>query len=316
LLLGLKSDQLVLTQAHQAWADEFSRERQNILQGLYPSCIVVEHVGSTALCGVPAKPILDIVIGVTSFEEGNELVAPMESLGYTYCGEYGIPRRHYFVKGEPRTHHVHMLELGGEGWRSTLGFRDALLAQPELAREYAEEKLRLAAEYRDHRTAYQEEKDKIVGRLLKRIPARTVPVEKVLAYITRGNSLLVFTEPDFPEAGIQVPGGTLEPGETAQAGVLREAAEKTGLRALTIERFLGTRLYHSPSGSISRRHYFHLMCEGDAPEEWIHWEQTPHGGEPPIRLQLQWVNLDRVPELAGGRGALLAELKSEIADSY
>ena len=116
--------------------------------------------------------------------------------------------------------------------------------------------------------------------------------------------------------GYKCQAGTLELGETTQAGVLREAAEETGLRALTIERFLGTHLYRSPSGSISRRHYFHLMCERDAPEEWIHWEQTPHAGEPPIRLQLQWVDLDRVPELAGDRGALLAELKSTVADSY
>jgi GrpB-like predicted nucleotidyltransferase (UPF0157 family) len=67
----------------------------------------VQHVGSTAIPGVSAKPVLDVLVGVAGFDEA---VCALRPLGYCYRGEHGIPRRHYFVKGDPRTHHLHMVE--------------------------------------------------------------------------------------------------------------------------------------------------------------------------------------------------------------
>ena len=112
MALGLDAGRLALAQEHQAWAGEFVRERQRIPRVLPTHVTVVEHVGSTAVPSVPAKPILDILVGVRSFKRARACIEAMESLGYEYRGEYGIPRRHYFVKGNPRTHHVHMLEVG------------------------------------------------------------------------------------------------------------------------------------------------------------------------------------------------------------
>ena len=93
-------------------------------------------------------------------------------------------------------------------------------------------------------------------------------VAKVVAYVTRGNSLLVFRHLHVPEAGIQIPAGTLEPGESSDDGVLREAQEETGLDCLAIHRFLGTRDYDvSPYGLAELHHhsYYHLHCKGDKP---------------------------------------------------
>jgi GrpB-like predicted nucleotidyltransferase (UPF0157 family) len=135
LTLGLESDQLKLLQEHDAWASEFARERQRIAEVLRPYILGIEHVGSTALPSIPAKPVLNILIEVPSFERARATIAPMEFLGYEHRDEYGIPRRHYFVKGNTRTHHVHMLEMGGETWRNMLVFRDALLARPSLAQQ-------------------------------------------------------------------------------------------------------------------------------------------------------------------------------------
>jgi len=67
----------------------------------------------------------------------------MIAIGYIYRGENGIPRRHYFVKGDLRTHHVHMVEIGSDKWRETMKFRDLLATNPTLASEYAREKGRL-----------------------------------------------------------------------------------------------------------------------------------------------------------------------------
>lgn len=312
MTLGLEPGQVRLLQEHRAWTNEFSKERQRILDVLRPYILGVEHVGSTALPGVPAKPVLDIVIEVRSFEQASACIAPMEFLGYEHRGEYGIPRRHYFVKGDPRSHHVHMLEMGGETWRNMLGFRDALLARPRLARRYADAKLSLAAAHQGDRAAYQQMKNRVVDQILQTLSADVESVEKVIAYITRGSRLLVFSEPDFPEAGIQAPGGSVEPGEDLPHAVLREAHEETGLEGLEVARLLGTNLYFAPDGRILRRHYFHLISKGPTPQYWDHWEDFPNSGEPSVRLRFSWVEVAQVPELAGRRGALLPMLSSTI----
>ena len=158
---------MFLASEHAAWAAAFLRERELLLGALGDAVVAVEHVGSTSVPGVPAKPILDVLIGVVSFEAAVVCVEPMVRLGYEYRGEYGIARRHYFVKGSPRTHHVHLHEVGGEAFGSLLGFRDALRARPELAREYAEAKVRLAAG--GDRKAYQAAKDEVVEGMLRRL---------------------------------------------------------------------------------------------------------------------------------------------------
>jgi GrpB-like predicted nucleotidyltransferase (UPF0157 family) len=165
-MLGLESKRVRLASDHANWAADFDRERQSILDVLSGQ---VEHIGSTSIPGVPAKPILDILIGVDDFEAARAFVREMESLGYEFRGEYGIARRHYFVKGTPRTHHVHMVERGSEMWTVTLRFRDALRADTTLAAEYAERKSALAGQHAENREAYQAAKDRVVEELLTRI---------------------------------------------------------------------------------------------------------------------------------------------------
>ncbi len=137
-------------------------------------------------------------------------------------------------------------------------------------------------------------------------------VEKVVAYVTRDSCFLVFRHVDF-DAGIQVPAGTLEPGESPCDGVLREAQEETGLDGLAVRRFLGTRDYDMSSHGLAelhRRYYFHVECRGDAPSVWRHFESHPSGcPSKRIEFELYWVRLpDQVPELAGSQGDFLGEL--------
>lgn len=137
-------------------------------------------------------------------------------------------------------------------------------------------------------------------------------VEKVVAYITNDDHLLVFRHVDT-DAGIQVPAGTLEPGEAPDDGVVREAREETGLDNLAIRRFLGSRDYDMSSygqDELHRRYYYHLECEGDAPSIWRHFECDPSGSPSErIEFELYWVRLpDQVPELATAQGDFLGEL--------
>ena len=114
---------------------------------------------------------------------------------------------------------------------------------------------------------------------------------KVLIYATGPRGLLVFSEPDFPEIALQVPGGTIEPGEPAELAAHREWAEETGLpsgpmRAIAICDSRGD-FGHGPRHY--RRHYFHLSLPGDLPESWDHVEQTPSSGGPPILFRFFWL---------------------------
>jgi 8-oxo-dGTP pyrophosphatase MutT (NUDIX family) len=134
------------------------------------------------------------------------------------------------------------------------------------------------------------------------------PKEKVFAYITHGDRLLVFRHTAFPRAGIQVPGGTLHPGEDPVAGVLREATEETGLRRLEVVSLLGDRSVSFPSGWQHWR-FYHLRHAGELDERWTWHEDDPSGGGEPIEFELFWVPLPLgVPRLARGHGAFLSRL--------
>ncbi|MDE2802533.1 MAG: NUDIX domain-containing protein [Chloroflexota bacterium] len=144
-------------------------------------------------------------------------------------------------------------------------------------------------------------------------------IEKVVAYVTRGDRLLVFRHVDV-DAGIQVPAGTLEPGESPSEGVLREAREETGIHSLQIVRFLGARDYDmSDHGNdeIHRRYHYHLKCVEDTPEVWRHFESDPTGrSQERIEFELYWVQLpDEVPGLAAPQGDFLPELLESLLSS-
>lgn len=137
-------------------------------------------------------------------------------------------------------------------------------------------------------------------------------IEKVAAYITCGGRLLVFREPDYPEAGVQVPGGTVEKSEPLEEAVLREAMEETGLEELRVKAYLGAGEYDFRDIGYGhfRRHFFHLEFAGDSPDCWLSFEETPSDGTPgPIQLEFQWVRFpDELPNLAGELGDLLEKI--------
>lgn len=144
---------------------------------------------------------------------------------------------------------------------------------------------------------------------------------KVLAYITQGKRLLVFMHPLSPEAGIQVPAGTVERDEVLDEAIIREAREETGLSGFKLERRLGDYKVDMTiygKDEIHHRFVYHLICTEDTPETWRHGESNPsEGGGNYIPFDFYWVELPHdVPELAGGQGDLIpALLKSMALDS-
>ncbi|HET7091570.1 MAG TPA: NUDIX domain-containing protein, partial [Anaerolineae bacterium] len=118
---------------------------------------------------------------------------------------------------------------------------------------------------------------------------------KAFAYITHNERLLVFSHPHAPEAGIQVPAGTVKPGERPEEAAAREAVEETGLANLRLTAFLGdTRRDMSDFGldEIHHRYFYHLHCESDPPDTWQHYETDPSDDSAePILFEFFWARL-------------------------
>lgn len=145
-------------------------------------------------------------------------------------------------------------------------------------------------------------------------------IYKVFAYITNQNRLLVFRHTDFPEAGIQVPAGTVMVGEDLVTAVMREAQEETGLSDLAIKSYLGEQVRDMKDvgkDEIHHRHFFHLVCNGDPPNQWQHDETSGNnGGAIHIHFELFWAALpDQIPELICDHGIMLPILEKRIGDA-
>ncbi len=153
-----------------AWPRRFEEERVLLERLLAPWLDGgIHHVGSTAVPGLAAKPIIDIVAGVRDLEEARGAFERLREEGYEYA--FHRPQTHWFGKPAsseawPRTHHLHLTEPGSDLWRERLAFRDALRADRELAAEYETLKRRLAAEYPVDVEQYTAGKRQFVARVL------------------------------------------------------------------------------------------------------------------------------------------------------
>lgn len=141
---------------------------------------------------------------------------------------------------------------------------------------------------------------------------------KAFAYITHAGRLLVFRHPFSPEAGIQVPAGTVEVNELPADAVMREAFEETGLSGLERVAFLGEHIRDmSDVGreQVDHRHFFHLRCTESPLEQWRHLETDPSDGSlEPIVFEFFWAQLpDGVPELICDHGKLLPRLLESLS---
>lgn len=174
-IVGLQDGRVRLVPHSPEWARLFDAEKQRLLVTLAPylgSVVLdIQHVGSTSIPGIPAKPIIDIGVAVTDHDIARVTIEPLQQLGYVYLGEHEVPGRHFFYLGEAdttgRTHHLHMLEQTNPQWRQQIGFRDYLTAHPATAAAYGALKTDLAAQYAEDRPAYLEGKADFIVQVLR-----------------------------------------------------------------------------------------------------------------------------------------------------
>ncbi len=151
------------------WPVMYEAEREKIVTALGDRIAEIHHVGSTAVPGLPAKPIIDIMLAVRKLEDAIDCIGPLSDLGYAFIDYPQNTERRFFRKGQPRTHHVHIVEKGSAELRDHLIFRDALRANAPWREQYATLKYDLADRHRNDRAQYSESKTEFVRRVLSSV---------------------------------------------------------------------------------------------------------------------------------------------------
>ena len=167
--IGLRRHTVRVVAHRHEWHALFESERRALLGRVGHLAVDVQHVGSTAVDGLEAKPIIDIALAVTSAEDVPRLRRPLEGLGYVYRGDAGSDGGHLFVKEsapDVRTHHLHVVSVDDAQWHQWVLFRDRLRADGALRARYAGLKKVLKERYAEDRKGYTEAKHEFVRGLV------------------------------------------------------------------------------------------------------------------------------------------------------
>ncbi len=167
---------IVVCDFDPAWAGMFEQEQMRLEAVLGSIVITIEHVGSTAVPGLAAKPIIDLLVGVRSLVEArSSCLEPLQALGYTYIAEYEswLPGEMLFRKGMPGpwTHHAHLMEPSSPRWDEYIQLRDYLRRRPEIAGAYADLKKALALVFEDDIAGYRNAKRPFLQAVIAKVQA-------------------------------------------------------------------------------------------------------------------------------------------------
>lgn len=238
--LGLAYGILDVIAHKPSWAATAAAHRNVVAAALPELVTAVEHVGSTAIAGMPARPILDLAVRLAPGADPSTVIDRLACAGYLFRGDKGSCGGLLFVyEPEPkmRSAHLHVLAEGDPQWDRYLAARDRLTRDPALAARYADIKTGLAQRHPGDRAAYTAAKEAFLTELLHDLPAPTTArpvVQRVRALlITSAGKLLVIrhTKPGQPVYW-EIPGGGIEPSDSSiEDAILREVAEETGGQA-------------------------------------------------------------------------------------
>jgi len=150
-----ETNMIYLSAYNSQWPSLFETEKHVLLKIIGKYIVKIEHIGSTAIPNIRAKPVIDIMIAVNNLDDITpEVISKLENIGYEYIKKYeeGMPFRRFFQKNNAngiRTHHIHLVEITHDFWIRHLLFRDYLRAHPEEAKRYELLKIDLAMKFTD-----------------------------------------------------------------------------------------------------------------------------------------------------------------------
>ena len=186
----------------ETWTTTFKAAEQDISEALGRRLTAIEHIGSTAVPGLAAKPIIDIMAAVESFPDSvPRIVEPLAAKGFTYVDK-GRSDRHFFRRGPwgHGTHHLHVVEYQGRDWRRQVFFRDWLRTHPEARSEYETLKRKLANELDHDRPAYKQTKTDFIMGILSHTSADETSNDLSLAILASTTSTVAPNDWDKGEA--------------------------------------------------------------------------------------------------------------------
>jgi GrpB-like predicted nucleotidyltransferase (UPF0157 family) len=168
MTLGLENGTVRVVPYDSTWPSVFVAEAERLRERFAAAAlpVVLEHTGSTAVPGLAAKPILDILAGYPRGVSVPAYISVLTNANYVHRGEQGIPGRQFFRRGDPRAYHLHLAEIASGFWRDHLTFRDRLRADDTLRDAYAALKRDLAARFPRDREAYIASKESFVKEVL------------------------------------------------------------------------------------------------------------------------------------------------------
>ena len=170
-LLAAIHEEVWLHPYDRSWPSKFATERQRLSSLLPGAFLEIEHIGSTAVPGMPAKPIIDLLAGVESMAVAKSIAERICTSGYTASAEFNetLVGRMWFMRWAEghRTHHLHVVIHDGDVWREHLAFRDALRSSAPFAARYAALKNQLAAGHATDREAYTNAKAEFIHSALR-----------------------------------------------------------------------------------------------------------------------------------------------------
>jgi GrpB-like predicted nucleotidyltransferase (UPF0157 family) len=158
MLDATQDDHVVVVNYDPTWPAAYERERAALCRALGAVITDIQHIGSTAIPGLQAKPVIDILAAVRRFEPVEVYAACLEPLGYRHMSHPNEAERIFFRKGAPRTHHLHIIEDGSWEHRRLILFRNYLLKHPQTTEAYEALKRDLAARFGNNRPLYTESK--------------------------------------------------------------------------------------------------------------------------------------------------------------
>ncbi len=156
-----------------SWSVAFQQEAALLVEIFHEELVAIYHIGSTAVPGLPAKPVIDMMPVVRDISRVDLFGSDMAAAGYYAWGEHGMPGRRLFTKGgdEHRTHNVHIFAAGNADVDRHLSFRDYLRAHPLVAHEYARLKVEMAKQFPNDITAYNKGKEPFIHDVQQRAKA-------------------------------------------------------------------------------------------------------------------------------------------------
>lgn len=169
-MIGLRRGYVKLLPYTDEWKRLYNKEEEIMLSIIKDYVIDIQHIGSTSIPGLTAKPIIDIIIGIKTFTDLPIIIKELKANGYIYRPKSSTDERVLFVKGTDgiRTHHIHVVKWKGDEWNNNILFRDYLTKYSEIAEEYSKLKNSLSKKYKNDRNTYTESKNEFIQNVIMR----------------------------------------------------------------------------------------------------------------------------------------------------